>query len=324
MSESDPTPSTSTSSKPMQPLARLLRVIPSSTDVSKFTNEAHLKDVCLDPTATSSLSWTIGRHPLAEVTIENVNVSRKHAVVRFDAERARWTVSDLKSLNGVHVNGSQIGKEVGAEISHGDTVSLGPLDDYKWTFIVVGKVWRGKKRTDEGGGGKEEVAAPVAKKAKIDVAGASGADHGAENSRGEGEIQNQQQQEESVKEKTDEMKEPVTDHVDETGETAAKENPEEDKEKKHVGEKDEDAENKNDLESKKDAEEAKEASSGERLRDRFAAELCCPVCSEVFINPTTLVGCGHVFCSLCIAKWRKKKRSDALFCCPTCRVSIKR
>ena len=232
----------------------------------------------------------------------------------------------------MHVNGSQIGKEVEAEISHGDTVSLGPLDDYKWTFIVVGKGGRGKKRTDESGGEREMVA-PVAKKAKIEVAGESGLDHEAN-----GEIQNdtksnghQQKRKESVKENKTELKILESrDHVDGRVETAAEENQEKVKileDKEHVGEKDEvneDAEKENDSESKKGAEESKEASSGERLRDRFAAELCCPVCSEVFINPTTLVGCGHVFCSLCIAKWRKKKRSDALFSCPTCRVSIKR
>ena len=327
MSEIEPTPSTSTPSSPMQPYARLLRVIPSSSEVSKLANEPHLKDVCLDPTATPTLSWTIGRHPLAEVTIENVNVSRKHAVVKFDAERERWTVSDLKSLNGVHVNGSPIGKDVEADISHGDTVSLGPLDDYKWTFVVVEKVGRGKKRADEGGGEDEEVA-PAPKKAKVEVAGFTGSRNAVEKLRGEGEVRSEQNKEESIRENT---AIPPEDNVDETGETAAEENPEDVKileDKKHVVEKDdrdEDAENKNDTESKNSAGESKVAvSSGERLRDRFAAELCCPVCSEVFINPTTLVGCGHVFCSLCIARWRKKKRSDALFCCPTCRVSIKR
>ena len=309
----------------MQPLAKLLRVFPSSTDVSKFTKESHLKEVRLDPAATPSLSWTIGRHPLAEVTVENVNVSRRHAVVKLDAERERWTVSDLKSLNGVHVNGESIGKESEAEISHGDTMSLGPLDDYKWTFVVVGKVARGKKRADadEGGGAKEEDA-PVAKRSKIEVQVVSEDEQGAGNSRLEGEIQNEQEQKKSIEGATEEMNKSRNDKVSEAGANDSVENSEHEVKILDNEEKD-DIGNKDGSESKsKGTEESKEISSGERLRDRFAAELCCPVCSEVFINPTTLVGCGHVFCSLCIAKWRKKKRSDALFCCPSCRVSIKR
>ena len=321
MTEIAPIPSTSAGTKPMQPLARLLRVFPSSTDVSKFTKESHLKDVRLDPAATPSLSWTIGRHPLAEVTVENVNVSRRHAVVKLDVERERWTVSDLKSLNGVHVNGESIGKESEAEISHGDTMSLGPLDDYKWTFVVVGKVARGKKRADadEGGGAKEEDA-PVAKRTKIDVQD----EQAAGNSRSEREIQNGQEPKESIEEATNEMDKSSNEDVSKTGENDPVQNSGHEVEILEHEEKN-DMENKDGSESKaKGTEESKELSSGERLRDRFAAELCCPVCSEVFINPTTLVGCGHVFCSLCIAKWRKKKRSDALFCCPSCRVSIKR
>ena len=312
MSESEPIPSTSSSSNPASTsAARLLRVIPAAASCSTFTKEPHLKEVRLDPSATSSPSWTIGRHPLAEVTVENVNVSRRHAIVRFEAERDRWTVSDLKSLNGVHVNGSDIGREAEAEIAHGDTVSLGPLEDYKWTFVVVsGKVGRGKIKRAGDEGGEPEIGEPLPKKAK----------EAAELSAGTTQKDGERPEPKEEAAEYVEIQESKEEHVE--GGKAKISNEQRDKERADV--KDEAtkayAEQKTDLQSKK----SDGASSGERLRDRFAAELCCPVCSEVFINPTTLVGCGHVFCSLCIAKWRKKKRSDALFCCPTCRVSIKR
>ncbi|XP_015172254.1 PREDICTED: E3 ubiquitin-protein ligase RNF8-like [Polistes dominula] len=45
-------------------------------------------------------------------------------------------------------------------------------------------------------------------------------------------------------------------------------------------------------------------------------QLTCSVCSELFINATTL-NCTHTFCLHCINEWNKKRRE-----CPICRVFV--
>lgn len=45
--------------------------------------------------------------------------------------------------------------------------------------------------------------------------------------------------------------------------------------------------------------------------------LSCIVCSEILVFPSTVVTCGHTFCSLCIEKWNKKSAD-----CPICRSKI--
>jgi len=49
---------------------------------------------------------TIGRNPGNDILIDNVGVSRRHAVIRLSGERA--TVEDLGSANGTFVNGQKI------------------------------------------------------------------------------------------------------------------------------------------------------------------------------------------------------------------------
>jgi pSer/pThr/pTyr-binding forkhead associated (FHA) protein len=61
------------------------------------------------PLGTFSLArgeLTIGRNPGNDILIDNVGVSRRHAVIRLSGERA--TVEDLGSANGTFVNGQRI------------------------------------------------------------------------------------------------------------------------------------------------------------------------------------------------------------------------
>jgi len=46
-------------------------------------------------------------------------------------------------------------------------------------------------------------------------------------------------------------------------------------------------------------------------------ELQCSVCTEVFMEATT-INCGHTFCKYCIYKWQQQKSN-----CPVCRTDIK-
>jgi formylmethanofuran dehydrogenase subunit E len=44
------------------------------------------------------------------------------------------------------------------------------------------------------------------------------------------------------------------------------------------------------------------------MRDSLAhlgSDLECPLCHEVFQNPSTLSSCGHTFCEVCILKYSK-------------------
>jgi pSer/pThr/pTyr-binding forkhead associated (FHA) protein len=64
----------------------------------------------------------LGRSTSADVMLEHLSVSRRHAVV---ARRGEDTVIlDNRSQNGVLVNGERVG---GAVLSHGDEIRLGQV-----------------------------------------------------------------------------------------------------------------------------------------------------------------------------------------------------
>jgi pSer/pThr/pTyr-binding forkhead associated (FHA) protein len=69
---------------------------------------------------------TAGRHPNAEIFLDDVTVSRKHAEFRRDADG--FTVNDLASLNGTYLNGVRVDS---AKLSDGDEVQVGK---FKLTF----------------------------------------------------------------------------------------------------------------------------------------------------------------------------------------------
>lgn len=65
---------------------------------------------------------TIGREITNDIVLRHRSVSRTHAVIRRDAATGRYTIADLRSTNGVRVNGHQYGK---VELRAGDYVDLG-------------------------------------------------------------------------------------------------------------------------------------------------------------------------------------------------------
>jgi pSer/pThr/pTyr-binding forkhead associated (FHA) protein len=63
---------------------------------------------------------SVGRLPQNDVVIDNLSVSRRHAVITRASNG--YTLSDLGSKNGTFLNGKPVEK---AELSHGDTITIG-------------------------------------------------------------------------------------------------------------------------------------------------------------------------------------------------------
>jgi pSer/pThr/pTyr-binding forkhead associated (FHA) protein len=71
---------------------------------------------------------TIGRTPDCDIFLDDVTVSRRHAIVAKGA--ARFTLQDLGSLNGTFLNRHRIEQ---AELESGDEVQIG-----KYRLIFLG------------------------------------------------------------------------------------------------------------------------------------------------------------------------------------------
>ncbi|HVM39853.1 MAG TPA: FHA domain-containing protein, partial [Acidimicrobiia bacterium] len=62
----------------------------------------------------------LGRHPEADILLDDVTVSRKHAeVVRSGDD---YTVRDVGSLNGTYLNRNRVDE---APLRHGDEIQIG-------------------------------------------------------------------------------------------------------------------------------------------------------------------------------------------------------
>jgi hypothetical protein len=70
---------------------------------------------------------TIGRSPDCEIFLDDVTVSRKHAVVGRSDDR--FTIADEGSLNGTFVNKKRVES---AELENGDEIQVGK---YRMTFL---------------------------------------------------------------------------------------------------------------------------------------------------------------------------------------------
>jgi hypothetical protein len=71
---------------------------------------------------------TIGRSPDCDIFLDDVTVSRKHAVLV--QEEGRFTIEDQGSLNGTYVNRRRIDS---APLSDGDELQVGK---YRLTFLL--------------------------------------------------------------------------------------------------------------------------------------------------------------------------------------------
>jgi hypothetical protein len=70
---------------------------------------------------------TIGRSPECGIFLDDVTVSRRHAVLAQNGER--WAIEDLGSLNGTFVNRERV---EAAQLEDGDEIQIGK---YRLTFL---------------------------------------------------------------------------------------------------------------------------------------------------------------------------------------------
>ncbi len=69
---------------------------------------------------------TVGRQPDCDLVINDASVSKRHAALRWDAQRARASLQDLGSTNGTYINAGR--KLLGETNLHdGDIVSFGEV-----------------------------------------------------------------------------------------------------------------------------------------------------------------------------------------------------
>ena len=66
--------------------------------------------------------YTLGRSPKADITMDNSQLSRKHAVLK--REHGSFSITDLDSTHGIFLNGTQVHS---AQLYHGDVLQLGDL-----------------------------------------------------------------------------------------------------------------------------------------------------------------------------------------------------
>ena len=69
----------------------------------------------------------IGRSPECGIFLDDVTVSRKHAVLMLDGDR--WRLEDQGSLNGTYVNRERVDSAV---LSDGDEIQIGK---YRLTYL---------------------------------------------------------------------------------------------------------------------------------------------------------------------------------------------
>ncbi len=81
--------------------------------------------------ALDSEEISIGRHPESDIFLDDVTVSRRHALVRRNG--GGYIVSDAGSLNGTYVNQERVEEQ---DLSDGDEVQVGK---FKLVYLALAR-----------------------------------------------------------------------------------------------------------------------------------------------------------------------------------------
>lgn len=71
---------------------------------------------------------TIGRDPGSDIFLDDITVSRKHALLK---KKSSYIVEDLNSLNGTYLNANSVSK---SSLSNGDELQVGK---FRLTFFLA-------------------------------------------------------------------------------------------------------------------------------------------------------------------------------------------
>lgn len=74
---------------------------------------------------------SLGRSDDSNIVLDDVTVSRKHAVIT--KENNAWFINDENSLNGIYVNFIRVDK---TKLTAGDDIQIGK---YRFTFLLPGQ-----------------------------------------------------------------------------------------------------------------------------------------------------------------------------------------
>ncbi|RWS31949.1 E3 ubiquitin-protein ligase RNF8-like protein [Leptotrombidium deliense] len=270
----------------------------------------------------------IGRDTECDIRISNVEMSRRHA--RLSKINDKWQLIDLKSTNGVYVNGEKIKPSVPKPLSANDIISFGPPERTDFVYRFYLKVEEKKPKADakkikhlekqiEEQSKSEEL---LKKKLK---------QHEREVKKKEAEIQKLTEKlkeaenlrhEEEIKRKNEELEKQRLKEMSEKQKKALKE-----LKRKEAGRGVREVSGASKETSEIAASRQPDAAvsvSGQQVKrkyeDIFDSELTCPICSELFIEPVH-VSCSHTFCNYCIELWKRNPNSHQE--CPVCRKPMK-
>jgi adenylate cyclase len=84
--------------------------------------QIHYVDLGVQRVAELKGEMSIGRTEGNDLVLNHPSVSRKHA--RFESRNANWWIVDMKSTNGVKVNGNLVGE---SQVNPGDKISIGSV-----------------------------------------------------------------------------------------------------------------------------------------------------------------------------------------------------
>jgi adenylate cyclase len=84
--------------------------------------QIHYVDLGVPRVADLNSQLSVGRTEGNDLILNHPSVSRKHA--RFEARKDQWWIVDLKSTNGVKVNGNQVTE---AQVEAGDKIHIGSV-----------------------------------------------------------------------------------------------------------------------------------------------------------------------------------------------------
>jgi len=81
--------------------------------------------VCLLPQMGEARQLAVGRSAGCDLVVDEPSVSKRHAIVRWDAEQGACFVKDLGSTNGTFVGEKELEREEERRLEDGDVVSFG-------------------------------------------------------------------------------------------------------------------------------------------------------------------------------------------------------